>query len=90
MGFDRSETGRLEDDLTEDETFEALRNRIAATISTSLNYEELCGRNKKLRRNDLDEIINDIRFSATMAKFYLPRIDMYTDFLVAMRSGRIR
>ena len=34
MGFDRSETSRIEWNLTEDETYEALRSRIdiAATI----------------------------------------------------------
>ena len=73
MGFDRSETGPIEWNLTEDETSEALHSRIAATTSIPLNYGELCDRNKKLHRDDLDEIINNI--SATMAKFYLARIN---------------
>ena len=57
--------------MTEDKTPEALHSRIAAAISTSLNYGELFGHNKKLHRDDLDEIINNI--SAIMAKFYMAK-----------------
>ena len=75
MGFDRSDTGRIEKYATKDETSEALHNRIAATISTSLNYGELFGLNKKLHRDNLDEIINNI--SAIMAKFYMAMFKFY-------------
>ena len=71
MGFDRSDTGRIEKYVTEDKTADALNNRIAATISTPLNYRELFGRNKIFQRDDLDQIINDI--SASMAEFYMDK-----------------
>ena len=71
IGFDRSDTGRIEKYATEDQTAGALHNCVAATISTSLNYRELFGRNKKLQRDNLDEIINNI--SASMAEFYMDK-----------------
>ena len=73
MGFDQAEAGHSEDDLTDDATLEALQAHIAATIRTPLDYEGLCGRNKKLRKQDLDDITKNI--ADTMAEFYPARIN---------------